>query len=113
MSHLTIEDDSPTIIEDDLPIIIEEEFPNAIKQDSPIVIEDNSCDEDEISAYQEEEINISNQAIEVFQYIQAGINDETSDDNIPDSDEEHMESFWSIFSEKFQPVSMLPAARQS
>ncbi|KAI7954431.1 hypothetical protein MJO28_004831 [Puccinia striiformis f. sp. tritici] len=110
--HLTMEDNSPIIIEDDLPIIIEEESPNTTEQDSPTVIEANLCDEDEISAYQEEEIKISNQANEMFQYIQAGIDDETSDDNIPDSDDERVESFWPIFSEKFQPVSMLPAARQ-
>ncbi|KNE99004.1 hypothetical protein PSTG_07655 [Puccinia striiformis f. sp. tritici PST-78] len=102
----------PIIIEDDLPIIIEEESLNAIKQDSPIVVEDNLCDGDEISAYQEEEIKISKQANEMFQYIQAGINDKTSDDNIPDSDDEFVRSFWPILSEKFQPVSMLPVARQ-
>ncbi|KNF05618.1 hypothetical protein PSTG_01427 [Puccinia striiformis f. sp. tritici PST-78] len=126
--RITVEDDSPIVIEDDSPINSQEESPMAIEEDSPIfiqeespisiqeslpiAIEDNSDDEDEISAYQEEEIKISNQANEMFQYMQAGMDDETSDDNPPDSNNEHVESFWPLFTEKALPVSMLPAARQ-
>ncbi|KAI7951538.1 hypothetical protein MJO28_007222 [Puccinia striiformis f. sp. tritici] len=65
-----------------------------------------------ISAYQEEENKISNQANEMSQYMQAVIDDKTSDNNPPDSNNEHVESFWPLFTEKALPVSMHPAACQ-
>ena len=80
-------------------------------QDLPIVIDDDFKDE-EISAYQEEEIQAIDQANEMFQYIQAGIDDETSDDEALDSEDEHIQSFWPVFNEKSFPVTSLPASRQ-
>ena len=78
-------------------------------QDLPIVIDDDFKDE-EISAYQEEEIQAIDQANEMFQYIQAGIDDETSDDEALDSEDEHIQSFWPVFNKKSFPVTSLPAS---